>query len=205
MGASTIKQDIVNVPNLLTLVRIFIIPVVMWLIYLGTPTSCMIAAVLFTVAAITDYLDGYIARKQGLVSLTGKFLDPLADKLIVMATLVMLLYHGWIASWLVVLVLGRETSITALRAIAATEGIVIAAGTGGKFKTAFQLVGVLSMIIHYEYMCDWGVLASRISYHNIGTWLFMLSVVFSLTSGAEYILGFIKNMDQAHSKAQPNA
>jgi CDP-diacylglycerol--glycerol-3-phosphate 3-phosphatidyltransferase len=200
MSASTIRQDILNLPNLLTMFRIVLIPVVMWLIYLGTPRSCMIAAILFTVAAITDYLDGYIARKRGLVSLTGKFLDPLADKLIVMATLVMLLYHGWIQSWLVVLVMGRETSITALRAIAATEGMVIAAGTGGKFKTAFQLVGVLALTIHYEYVCDWGVYRSTIAYHNIGVWLFGVSVIFSVTSAWEYFVGFIKNIDQAHSK-----
>ncbi len=201
MSASTIKQDIVNLPNMLTLVRIVFIPIVMWLIYEGTPQSLMWAALLFTLAAITDFLDGYIARKRNLVSMTGKFLDPLADKLIVMATLVMLVYHGWIASWLVVLVLSRETSITGLRAIAATEGIVIPAGSGGKFKTAFQLVGILGLIIHYEYVIDWWLFSSPVSFHNIGVWLFGLSVIFSLVSGWQYFVGFLKNIDQAKSKA----
>ncbi|MEO1270453.1 MAG: CDP-alcohol phosphatidyltransferase family protein, partial [Myxococcota bacterium] len=87
---SNVKQDIFNLPNSLTMLRIVIIPAVMYLIYLADPLSCLFAALLFTAAAVTDFLDGYIARKQGLVSITGKFLDPLADKLIVMAVLVML-------------------------------------------------------------------------------------------------------------------
>lgn len=195
MSASTIKKDILNVPNILTLIRIVVIPLVMYLLYLGDPVSCMYAALLFTGAAITDFLDGYIARKQGLVSLTGKFLDPLADKLIVMATLVMLVYLGWLETWIVVLVLARETSITGLRAIAATEGIVIAARSGGKYKTAFQLVGILGMIIHYEYPGDWFFFEAPIRYSMIGYWLFMISLVFSLYSGAQYFIAFLKGID----------
>ncbi len=195
MSASTIKKDILNVPNILTLIRIVVIPLLMYLMYLGDPVSCMYAALIFTGAAITDFLDGYIARKQGLVSLTGKFLDPLADKLIVMATLVMLVYLGWLETWIVVLVLARETSITGLRAIAATEGIVIAARSGGKYKTAFQLCGILGMIIHYEYVGQWFLFEGPVRYSEIGYWLFMVSVIFSLYSGAQYFMGFLKGID----------
>ena len=199
MSASTIKKDILNVPNVLTMVRIVVIPWLMYLLYLGDPVSCMYAALVFTGAAITDFLDGYIARKQGLVSFTGKFLDPLADKLIVMATLVMLVYLGWLETWIVVLVLARETSITGLRAIAATEGIVIAANAGGKYKTAFQLCGILGMIIHYEYVGDWFFFESPVRYSAIGYWLFMISVVFSLYSGVEYFVAFLKGIDAAET------
>jgi CDP-diacylglycerol--glycerol-3-phosphate 3-phosphatidyltransferase len=171
------------------------IPLVMWLLSYGDPVSCMYAGLLFTAAAITDFLDGYIARRQGLVSLTGKFLDPLADKLIVMATLVMLVYLGRLETWIVVLVLARETSITGLRALAATEGIIIVARASGKFKTAFQLVGILGMIVHYQYPGDWLLFNDPIRYHYLGWWLFMISVGFSLYSGAQYFVGFLRGMD----------
>ena len=181
------------------MLRIVVIPVVMWLLAQGDPVSCMYAALLFTAAAITDFLDGYIARKQGLVSLTGKFLDPLADKLIVMATLVMLVYLGRLETWIVVLVLARETSITGLRAIAAGEGIVIASRAGGKYKTAFQLVGILGMIIHYEYPGQWLLFEGPIRYQTVGWWLFMISVLFSVYSGVQYFLGFLNGIDNAET------
>jgi CDP-diacylglycerol--glycerol-3-phosphate 3-phosphatidyltransferase len=201
MSASSIKKDLFNLPNALTYLRVLLIPVVMWLIHVGTPQSCGIAAVLFTVAAITDFFDGYLARKLGLVSLTGKFLDPLADKLIVMASIIMLAAQGWIQDWLVVLVLTREMSVTELRALAATEGMLVPSDTWGKFKTAFQLVGLVALIIHYEYECDWGVFSQRISYHLVGVWLFGLSVAFSLYSGLNYFIQFLKRIDDAKSKA----
>jgi CDP-diacylglycerol--glycerol-3-phosphate 3-phosphatidyltransferase len=194
--ASTVKQDIFNVPNSLTMLRIFMIPVVMWLIWRGDPKSCMLAAIFFTLAAITDFFDGYIARKRNLVSMTGKFLDPLADKLIVMATLVMLAAEGRLAAWIVVIIVAREISITGLRALAATEGILINSRSGGKFKTAFQLVGLIGLIIHYEYVTDWWLASSPIDYHVVGFWLLMVSVFFSLYSGWEYFLGFLKGIGE---------
>ena len=200
MSASSIKRDILNLPNVLTMLRIVVIPVVMYLLYLADPISCVYASLLFTFAAITDFLDGYIARKRGLVSLTGKFLDPLADKLIVMATLVMLVYLGRLETWIVVLVLARETSITSLRAIAATEGIVISARSGGKYKTAFQLIGILGMILHYEYTVDWWVVEWPIRFNQIGWWIFLVSVFFSLLSGAQYFLGFLKGIEKPRAE-----
>lgn len=194
--ASTIKQDIVNIPNTLTMIRIVFIPVVMWLIWLGDPFSCMLAAIVFTLAAVTDFFDGYIARKRNLVSMTGKFLDPLADKLIVMATLVMLAAENRLAAWIVVVIVAREISITGLRALAATEGIIISSRSGGKFKTAFQLVGLIGLIIHYEYVTDWWVASASINYHLVGFWLLMVSVVFSLYSAWEYFLGFLKGIGE---------
>ena len=135
MSVSTIRQDIWNLPNILTMGRIVLIPAICVLIVQGDPISGLWALGLFWVASVTDWLDGYIARSRGLVSVTGKFLDPLADKLLVMATLVLLVEMGRVPSWLVIVLLARELSITGLRAIAATEGFVIAAGEGGKFKT----------------------------------------------------------------------
>ncbi|MEL6178171.1 MAG: CDP-diacylglycerol--glycerol-3-phosphate 3-phosphatidyltransferase [Myxococcota bacterium] len=196
---SNVKQDIFNLPNSLTMLRIVIIPAVMYLIYLADPLSCLFAALLFTAAAVTDFLDGYIARKQGLVSITGKFLDPLADKLIVMAVLVMLVENQQMPAWLCVIVLGREISITALRALASAEGIIMAAQSGGKYKTAFQLVGLLGMIIHYEYVVDWVVISNRINFHRVGFIIFGVSVIFSLWSGFKYCYDFVVGIDKVKS------
>lgn len=200
MSASSIRQDIVNVPNMLTMGRIVVIPLVMWLIVQGDPSSCVYAALLFTAASITDWLDGYIARKRGLVSITGKFLDPLADKLLIMAVLIVFVQTGQMPAWVVVVVVAREITITALRAMASAEGMLIASSRGGKYKTAFQMVGLLALMVHFDYFIHWGFYASRISFHDVGLMLFIVSVGFSLWSGGEYFLNFIKSIDTAKSK-----
>ena len=96
-------------------------------------------------------LDGYLARKLGVVSVLGKFLDPLADKLIVMAALVWMVPMGRIAAWVVVLLLAREISVTGLRSVAASEGVVISAGQEGKTKTALQMIGIVALVLGYPY------------------------------------------------------
>ncbi len=106
---------------------------------------------MFTFAAITDLLDGYLARKLGVVSVLGKFLDPLADKLIVMAALVWMVPMGRIPAWVVVLLLGREISVTGLRSVAASEGVVISAGNEGKTKTALQMIGIIALLLGYPF------------------------------------------------------
>src|SRR5690606_23645843 len=129
---SSLRQDALNIPNLLTMARILVIPLVLWLIDQGTPRDCVYAALVYSAAAITDLLDGIIARRMGIVSVLGKFLDPLADKLLVMAALIWMVPMGRIPEWTVILLLGREISITGLRSIASSEGVVISAGSGGK-------------------------------------------------------------------------
>src|SRR4029077_5185790 len=116
-----------------------------------TPQRGFWACMVFTAAAITDVLDGYLARKLNVVSVLGKFLDPLADKLIVMAALVWLVPMGRIPSWVVVLLLARELSVTGLRSVAASEGVVIAAGNEGKTKTALQMIGIVALVLGYPY------------------------------------------------------
>ena len=111
----------------------------------------LLGALVFTLAAITDMLDGYLARKLGVVSVLGKFLDPLADKLIVMAALVWMVPMGRIPAWVVVVLLGREISVTGLRSVAASEGVVICAGKEGKTKTALQMIGIIALLLGYPY------------------------------------------------------
>ena len=196
MSVSTVRQDIWNLPNILTLFRIVLIPFVCAFIYSGDPTSCMIAVILFWIASLTDWVDGYIARRQGLVSMTGKFLDPLADKLLVMASLIMLLPLGRAPSWLVIIILAREITISSLRAIAASEGLVIAAGEGGKFKTAFQMTGLLALIIHYKYEIDFVVMDPiMLNFHVLGLGLLSVSVLFSISSAYDYFKGFLEAIE----------
>ncbi|MFU8803502.1 MAG: CDP-diacylglycerol--glycerol-3-phosphate 3-phosphatidyltransferase [Bradymonadaceae bacterium] len=201
MSASTIRQDIVNIPNLLTLFRIFLIPVILLFIYYGDPISCIIAMGLFGIASITDWLDGYIARRQGLVSLTGKFLDPLADKLLVMSALIMLVPLGRIPAWIVIIIVAREISISGLRSLAAGEGLIIAAGEGGKFKTAFQMTGLVGLIVYYTYEVNYFFFTVPINFHRVGFWLLAISVFFSLWSAWEYFRGFLHAMETQRDAA----
>lgn len=202
MSASTIRQDIVNVPNLLTLFRIALIPLVCFLIYDGRPASCLAAFVFFWIASITDWLDGYIARRQGLVSLTGKFLDPLADKLLVAASLIMLVGLGRVPASLVIIILSREIAITSLRAISASEGLVIAAGEGGKFKTAFQMLGLIGLLVHFTYEVNYGFVTIKVNFHQIGFWLLAISIVFSLVSAWEYFRAFLESIDRKNRQEE---
>jgi CDP-diacylglycerol--glycerol-3-phosphate 3-phosphatidyltransferase len=168
--------------------RVAIIPVVLWLLDRGTPRDCVWAAVVYAMAALTDLLDGYLARRMNVVSVLGKFLDPLADKLLVMASLVWMVPMGRIPGWVVVLLLAREISITALRSIASSEGVVIAAGGGGKRKTALQMIGILCLIIGYPYHLSLATLdLGMVDLVQVGRWLVYVSLFFSLTSAFQYV------------------
>jgi CDP-diacylglycerol--glycerol-3-phosphate 3-phosphatidyltransferase len=167
--------------------RVAIIPVVLWLLDSGTPSDCMWAAIIYSLAALTDLLDGYLARRMNVVSMLGKFLDPLADKLLVMASLVWMVPMGRIAEWVVVLILAREISVTGLRSIASSEGLVIDAGGGGKRKTALQMIGVLCLILGYPYDLSFGLVDfGRVDLVVVGRGLIYVSLVFSLTSAVNY-------------------
>ncbi|MFO0648642.1 MAG: CDP-diacylglycerol--glycerol-3-phosphate 3-phosphatidyltransferase [Polyangiales bacterium] len=184
------REDVWNLPNALTMARVALIPVVLWYLASGTPRDSFIAAWLYGASAVTDLLDGYLARKWNLISVFGKFMDPLADKLLVMATLIYLTRMGRIEPWIVVVLLGREISITALRSIASSEGVVIAAGESGKWKTALQMVGILCLVLHFPHrVLPWW--PDPIDLNTVGQWLVLLSLVFSVTSAVEYLRLFI--------------
>ncbi len=191
-----LSEEIKKLPNLLTLGRILLIPPVMWLLLLDTPAGNFWAVLLFAVAAITDWLDGYIARKQGLESLLGKLLDPLADKLIVQAVLILCAELGRIPGWFVVLLLSREIAITGLRAIASSEGLQIDVVQSGKFKTALQLVGLVAVILHGKFELDFFVARMVVDFNVVGFWLLALSMVFSLASAFTYFRGFGRAVGQ---------
>ncbi len=170
--------------------RVVMIPVVLWFVMAGTPRSSLTAAWLYGATAVTDLLDGYLARKHNLISVFGKFMDPLADKLLVMATLVYMVLLGRIPAWIVVVLLGREISVTGLRSIASTEGVVIAASETGKWKTAIQMVGILLLVLHFPHaVLPW--YPHPVDLNLAGQWMVLLSMVFSLTSAVEYLRLFI--------------
>ena len=187
----SLKDDAVNLPNLLTMGRIAAIPLVLWLMSLDTRESNFWAMMLYACAAVTDFIDGYLARKMGLTSLLGKFLDPLADKLIVLATLVLMVQMQRVPAWAVLIIAARELSVTALRTLAIGEGVVIAASRGGKDKTAVQMVAVLALILNDTYYLDFGFHAGLVDLNAVGLGLLYLSVFLTVTSAGEYVALFV--------------
>ncbi len=184
----SLAEDAVNLPNLLTMGRIVAIPFFVWLLESPTPLRGFWASIVFTAAAITDMLDGYLARKLGVVSVLGKFLDPLADKLIVMAALVWMVPMGRIPAWAVVLLLARELAVMGLRSVAASEGVVISAGQEGKTKTALQMIGIVALLLGYPYhMAYAGLDMGVVDMVHIGRMLVYLSLLFSFASAAQYV------------------
>ncbi len=186
-----LRRELTNIPNLLTFGRIAMIPPVMWLMLQQTPVANFFAAIIFTLAAVTDWADGYLARRMGLESLLGKLLDPLADKLIVLATLVVAVELGHIPGWFVVLLLARELTITGLRSLASQQGFVIDVVRAGKFKTAFQLIGLVAIIVHHPYVIDFGVATEVINFNLLGIALLSIALLFSLASAAVYFKRFV--------------
>ena len=140
------------------------------------------AALVFALASISDLLDGFVARRHQLVTTFGQFLDPLADKLIVSAALIMLIPLGRVPAWMVVVIIGRELAIMGLRSVAVSEGKVISADNLGKQKMVFQTVAILGLLLHYEY---YGV-----NFHAIGMFFLWLAVIITLWSGFNYFRNF---------------
>lgn len=170
-----------NLPNKLTLLRMAAVPLFLGVFYArGLPGNYLWALVLFALAAATDALDGYLARKQGLVTDFGKFMDPLADKLLVMAALLGFVEVGAAPGWVVALILARELAVTGLRTLAAGSGVVIAADGWGKIKTISQMLWILVVLLSLH-LGGGGWLAAAARW---GMWLVVLTTV---GSGANYL------------------
>ncbi len=146
----SLKKDLLTFPNLLTGMRIFLVPFVLFLIWYGSPLTRLWGWIFYTVATVTDFFDGYFARKHGSTSITGKLLDPLADKFIVNLTLVLFVSMGELHVLPVLIILAREFYIFGIRSLAIENGLVIAAGQGGKMKTMFQMFALPFFIFNRE-------------------------------------------------------
>lgn len=183
-----------NIPNRITLSRIFLIPVFILLLTLpldwgfwtiGTtelPIVDFVAAMIFIFASGTDWVDGYYARKHNLVTNLGKFLDPMADKLLVAAAFILLIEMNLAPAWIVILIISREFAVTGLRLVAAGEGIVLAAGKMGKWKTTFQLVSIALLLLHDFPFSYIGFPAGKITLY--------IALILTVVSGIDY---FVKN------------
>ncbi len=177
-----------NLPNLITFSRILLIPVFILIFYDPTPGRAEWAAVIFLVASLTDWVDGYIARRWGQVTLMGKFLDPIADKLLVLSALILLVDFGRVASWVAIVILGRELAVTGLRAIASSIGVVIQAEEMGKYKTTVQLAALTLLILPDPLLIG----GSTLSLHRVGTYALWAAVLLALVSGGQYFYRFWK-------------
>jgi CDP-diacylglycerol---glycerol-3-phosphate 3-phosphatidyltransferase len=191
---SVLLKEFWNLPNMLTLGRILIIPLFVWFTYDADPWYSFWAAALITVASITDVVDGYLARRWNLVTVVGKFMDPLADKLLVTAALVMMVRLGRVAAWVVIVLLAREFIISGLRTIAATEGIVIAAGQEGKWKTSFQLVGIIALCVHYTHQLDLIWVSYPVDFNLVGKVLIYVATLLSVWSAGVYFKAFLATL-----------
>lgn len=187
-------HQILNAPNIVTLFRIACIPVMVVLLASPSRESGFWAAAVFAVASATDWLDGHLARRMGIVTVFGKFLDPIADKLIVTAALVMLLPFNRIPAWIVLVILSREIVITGLRSIASSEGIVIHASDLGKYKTIFQITAIIGLILHYDYRWFFGIDHPLlvVSMHNAGMFFLWIALALTVWSGVDYLAKFIR-------------
>lgn len=189
--STSIRRELTNVPNLVTMSRVLLIPFVLLLIDNYNPLRTFLASLLYLVAAAGDALDGYLARKRNQVSTLGKFLDPLADKLLVTAVLVTMVALARVPAWLVVVLIARDLAINGLRSIASAQGLVIAASDGGKIKTALQLVAIMMLLVHFKYpLVGAEAVMKPVDYHRAGLITLYISMVVSLASGAQYMRDF---------------
>lgn len=169
------------VPNAITGLRVLFIPVIVWLLLDPGRSASVMAGLIFFLASWSDFLDGYLARRNARITPLGKLLDPLADKLIVMASLVMLCAmhrNPRVPAWLVVLIVGREIAITGLRAIAVEKGRVLGAEELGKYKTIFQILALHGLLLHYDFL--------GVDFFSAGMYFLWISTAVSMWSGIAY-------------------
>ena len=185
-----------NVPNLLTFSRIPIMFGILILLYAPFSGATTVALVLFIIGAITDWADGYFARKQGLISDFGKLMDALTDKVFIVGTFIILLVQGVLPTWtltLLLLILSREFLITGLRLVAATSGVVLAAEKSGKYKTALQIVAATMLLLSLAIEKDFPILLPYLGgefLRSCGVVFFCMSTLLTISSGTQYLIKY---------------
>jgi CDP-diacylglycerol--glycerol-3-phosphate 3-phosphatidyltransferase len=178
-----IKKPLGN-PNALTLFRILAVPLIIGLMYIPNRLTCLLAGLIFSAAAITDYFDGFLARQKDMVSDFGKVMDPLADKLLVASTLIMLTKLDWVPAWAVCVIIGRELAVTGLRSIIAQNELDVSSSWLGKYKTGFQIAALIPLLLHYPYF--------SIDMNAIGMFFFWGALIFTVWSGFDYFIRYRK-------------
>jgi CDP-diacylglycerol---glycerol-3-phosphate 3-phosphatidyltransferase len=181
-----------NLPNVLTLLRILAVPVIVVALLDETPNGDLLAALVFALAALTDGLDGYFARSRDAVTTFGKLMDPLADKLLIVAALVALVSLDRLAAWVAMVIIARELAVTGLRAVAAERGVVMSASWLGKLKTILQVAAVIALIAAYPAPVWVDVLV-------------YVAVAVTLISGADYFLGLRRRLEERDKRTPAEA
>jgi CDP-diacylglycerol--glycerol-3-phosphate 3-phosphatidyltransferase len=174
-------------PNHLTLLRIVSTPAIVLLLLIPNRFTTFVSALVFSAAAITDYLDGYFARQMNLVSSFGKVMDPVADKLLVSSSFIMMTSLGWIPAWMVCIIIGRELAVTGFRNILVENGKDVSASELGKYKTGFQIAAIIPLLFHYQYF--------TIDFHAIGMVFLWGALVLTVWSGVDYFVRFRSLLD----------
>lgn len=201
-------STLLNLPNSITLSRIGCIPVFIWVLSTSIfhpGTQELVAAAIFSVASITDGLDGYLARKHGQISSVGMLLDPMADKLLIASGLIMLvrITPNFMPPWIAVLVLGREFLITGLRSVAATQGFTIQARELGKLKMVVQIVAIVATIFAHRWV-EWNWFGFIVGVHLIARMAIWFMLVVTVLSAVDYFVAFWTKVDRA-ARPQPAA
>jgi len=186
---SAVQEGNINLPNVLTLTRILLIPVFVLLFVVPTPDRSLAAAVVFVIAAMTDLLDGYLARRRGQVTKLGRLLDPMADKLLVLSALIVLVQVDRVGALVAILIIAREVAVTGIRAIAATEGMIISAEVTGKYKMALQVIAIVLLILEGTVLSEFG------NVHLAGIVTLYFSVVLGYVSGVQYVYSFWRQIN----------
>lgn len=171
-----------NIPNSITIFRIILIPIIVVLMLTNIPYGGSLAAAIFLFAALTDSLDGYLARRWKQTTKLGAILDPVADKLLITAALISLVELGKLSGWIAIVIIGREFAVTGLRVVKAEEGVIIPASKMGKLKTISQVTAVMVIMLEQLFY--------PLAQLQLGQWIMYLAVIITLASGIEY---FLKN------------
>ena len=188
-----------NWANRITLLRIGAILPILLVIHFPGRVTCWLAAVLFILAAFSDFLDGYIARREGIVTNFGKFLDPLADKLLICSVLIEMVGLGWVPAWIAIVIVIRELAVTGLRAVAADNGMIIAADRYGKLKTVLQIVALVPLLVHFPLY--------GMPMQQLGIFILYIALLLTVVSGINYFYRFFRDWaaEQQAGTATPNS
>lgn len=182
------KHETFNLPNTITLMRIGVVPFLFVLLSNPGEFWSLVLAALFVIASITDFLDGYFARKYQMITTMGKFLDPVADKIIVNTAMILMIPIGRIPAWIVAITIIRDLIVDVIRSIASSEGIYIQASVLGKQKTVTQIIAVTALMIHYAIF--------GINAHVVGTIILYIALFLTLYSGIDYFIKFYKGIEK---------
>lgn len=173
-----------NVPNYLSISRVLSVPVFIILMLDPTPVRALLAGIVFALASATDWLDGYLARRWGQVTKIGKLLDPIADKILIASALILLVEidSSKVPSWIAIVIIGREIAVTGLRAMAASDGVIIPAENMGKYKVGAQITAVLSIVLNYYIQAEWA--------DQLGWFALRMAMVLAVYSGMQYVINY---------------